>query len=63
MGSAGFPHSGLPSLSLIKPKPVDEGKMKERAERQRLAEYSLKPRWEFAFGTWGVKEIRWKFDG
>lgn len=38
-------------------------KVKERDERKRLAEYSLTPRWEFAFGTWGVGEIRWKFDG
>lgn len=63
LGAAGFPHTGLPNLSLTKPKPVDEAKLKGRAERKRLAEYTLKPRWEFAFGTWGVTEIRWKFDG
>ncbi|WWC62089.1 uncharacterized protein I303_104679 [Kwoniella dejecticola CBS 10117] len=55
--------SGLPALSTTKPKPIDEERLKARAERQRLAEYSLKPRFEYAFGTWTVKELRWRLDG
>lgn len=55
--------TGLPSLSLTKPKVVDETKLKEREERKRLAEYSLKPKWEWAFGTWGVQQVWWTFAG
>jgi hypothetical protein len=55
--------TGLPALSTIKPKPVDEAKAKERAERKRLAEYSLKPRFQYAFGGWGVEEVKWRLDG
>ncbi|WWC89220.1 uncharacterized protein L201_004138 [Kwoniella dendrophila CBS 6074] len=55
--------SGLPALSTTKPKPVDEERLKARAERERLAEYSLKPRFEYAFGTWTVDELRWRLDG
>ncbi|WVW84027.1 hypothetical protein I302_106055 [Kwoniella bestiolae CBS 10118] len=58
-----FPMSGLPALSITKPKPVDEERLKARAERQRLAEYSLKPRFEYAFGGWTVDELRWRLDG
>ncbi|WWD17197.1 hypothetical protein CI109_101635 [Kwoniella shandongensis] len=64
--SAKFPHtpfSGLPALSTTKPKPVDEEKLKARAERKRLADYTLKPRFEYAFGTWTVEELRWRLDG
>ncbi|ORX35800.1 hypothetical protein BD324DRAFT_80738 [Kockovaella imperatae] len=57
--------SALPSLSTIKPKAkvVDEDRLKARAERQRLAEYTLKPRFEFAFGSWGAESIHWRLDG
>ncbi|WWC94291.1 hypothetical protein V866_001133 [Kwoniella sp. B9012] len=58
-----FPSSGLPALSTTKPKPVDEERLKARAERQRLAEYTLKPRFEYAFGGWTVDELRWRLDG
>ncbi|WRT66474.1 uncharacterized protein IL334_003433 [Kwoniella shivajii] len=55
--------SGLPALSTTKPKHVDEERIKARMERQRLAEYSLKPRFEYAFGGWTVQELRWRLDG
>ncbi|WWC70107.1 uncharacterized protein I206_104054 [Kwoniella pini CBS 10737] len=55
--------SGLPALSTTKPKQVDDERLKARAERQRLAEYSLKPRFHYAFGTWTVDELRWRLDG
>ncbi|KAK6909983.1 hypothetical protein L486_00367 [Kwoniella mangroviensis CBS 10435] len=58
-----FPSSGLPALSTTKPKLVDEERLKARAERQRLAEYTLKPRFEYAFGGWTVDELRWRLDG
>ncbi|KAL7421601.1 hypothetical protein Q5752_003370 [Cryptotrichosporon argae] len=55
--------STLPALSMTKPKAADDTKVKERAERKRLADYSLKPRFEYAFGTWAVDELVWRLDG
>lgn len=59
----GMPFSGLPALSTIKPKVADDHRFKDREERRRLADYSLKPRLDYAFGSWGVEELRWRFDG
>lgn len=59
----------LPSLSMMKPKSMTNNntdtseRSRARAERKRLAEYSLKPRFEFAFGTWGAETIEWRLDG
>jgi hypothetical protein len=58
-----MPFSGLPALSTIKPKIADDHRFKEREERRRLADYSLKLTFEYAFGPWGVEELRWRFDG
>jgi hypothetical protein len=58
-----MPFSGLPALSTIKPKVADDHRFKDREERRRLADYSLKPRLDYAFGSWGVEELRWRFDG
>lgn len=55
--------SGLPTLSATKPKPLDPTKMRERALRKKNTQFALKPRMEFAFGSWGVEEIEWRFDG
>ncbi|EIW70384.1 hypothetical protein TREMEDRAFT_15540, partial [Tremella mesenterica DSM 1558] len=55
--------SSLPALSTTKPKVIDEAKAHERAERKRLAEYSLKPRFDFAFASWGVEILEWSFEG
>ncbi|ODN94249.1 hypothetical protein L198_05105 [Cryptococcus wingfieldii CBS 7118] len=55
--------SGLPALTTTKPKRVDEERLKARAERRRLADYTLKPRSEYAFGTWSVQELKWRLDG
>lgn len=57
--------TGLPNLSTTKPKPKDkDDKLKvARDERKRLADYELKPRFEFAFGSWGVESVFWSFDG
>ncbi|KAK8864496.1 hypothetical protein IAR55_001746 [Kwoniella newhampshirensis] len=57
------PFSGLPALSTTKPRPVDEERLKVREERKRLADYTLKPRFEYAFGSWTVEELRWRLDG
>ncbi|WVQ80820.1 hypothetical protein IAT38_002927 [Cryptococcus sp. DSM 104549] len=57
------PFSGLPALSTTKPKPVDEERVKAREERRRLADYSLKPRFEYAFGGCKVEELHWRLDG
>lgn len=56
--------TGLPNLSLTKPKAkkVDDNKV-ARDERKRLADYNLKPRFEWAFGSWGVEHVAWSFDG
>ncbi|OCF33014.1 hypothetical protein I316_05352 [Kwoniella heveanensis BCC8398] len=64
--SGKFPNSlssGLPALSTTKPKPADEEKLKAREERRRLADYTLKPRFEYAFGSWTVEDLRWRLDG
>ncbi|WVQ99578.1 hypothetical protein IAU59_006714 [Kwoniella sp. CBS 9459] len=64
--SGKFPNSlssGLPALSTTKPKPVDEERLKAREERRRLADYTLKPRFEYAFGSWTVEDLRWRLDG
>ncbi|WVQ72467.1 hypothetical protein IAR50_002019 [Cryptococcus sp. DSM 104548] len=55
--------SGLPALTTTKPKRADEERLKARAERRRLADYTLKPRSEYAFGTWSVQELQWRLDG
>ncbi|WVR09792.1 hypothetical protein IAU60_006868 [Kwoniella sp. DSM 27419] len=55
--------SSLPALSANRPKIGDETKVKARQERQRLAEYTLQPRFEYAFGTWAVEDLRWRLDG
>ena len=55
--------SNIPFLSMTKPKPIDPIKLDERAERKRLAEYCLKPRFEYAFGSWAPEELRWRLDG
>ncbi|OWZ81308.1 hypothetical protein C365_00280 [Cryptococcus neoformans Bt85] len=55
--------SGLSALSTIKPKTVDEDRLKGREERKRQAEYTLKPRFEYAFGKWSVQELKWRLDG
>ena len=60
--SASKPLSTLASASPAKVK-NDEERLKARAERRRLADYSLKPRFEFAFGSWGAEEIVWGLDG
>ncbi|WVF71289.1 hypothetical protein IAT40_006092 [Kwoniella sp. CBS 6097] len=64
--SGKFPNglsSGLPALSTTKPRPVDEERLKAREERRRLADYTLKPRFEYAFGSWTVEDLRWRLDG
>jgi hypothetical protein len=53
----------MPALSTTKPKAVSEEKYKERLERKRLADYSLKPRFDYAFGSWGGEQWRWLVDG
>ena len=42
---------------------IDEERLKAPAERKRLADYTLKPRFDFAFGSWGAEEIVWRLDG
>ena len=44
-------------------KHADPAKVQERAERKRLADYALKPRFEYAFGSWAPEELRWSMDG
>lgn len=44
-------------------KHADPAKVHERAERKRLADYALKPRFEYAFGSWAPEELRWSMDG
>ena len=53
----------LPALNPTKPRVVHVERLRARAERQRLADYTLKPRFEFAFGTWGSHVIEWRLDG
>nr|ODN97588.1 hypothetical protein L204_03006 [Cryptococcus depauperatus CBS 7855] len=55
--------SGLPALSTQKPKPIDEERLKAREERKRQADYMLKPRFGYAFGSWSVEELQWRLDG
>lgn len=55
--------SGLSALSTIKPKTVDDDRLKAREERKRQAQYTLKPRFEYAFGKWPVQELKWRLDG
>jgi len=55
--------TAIPTLRPNKSKPIDEQRAKERAERQRLAEYSLKPRFSWAMGSWGAEDVEWRFDG
>ena len=62
--------TGLPNLSLTKPRTKeDKDKLSaaagrvSREERMRLADYSLKPRFEWAFGSWGVEHVSWSFEG
>ena len=42
---------------------TDPVKVSERAERKRLADYALKPRFEYAFGSWAPEELRWSMEG
>jgi hypothetical protein len=55
--------STIPPRSLKLPKMVDIGESKGRADRKREAEYSLKPRFEWAMGSWGAANVEWRFDG
>ncbi|KIR40608.1 hypothetical protein I307_05408 [Cryptococcus deuterogattii 99/473] len=55
--------SGLSALSTIKPKTVDDDRLKAREERKKQAQYTLKPRFEYAFGEWPVQELKWRLDG
>ncbi|KIR67322.1 hypothetical protein I314_02540 [Cryptococcus bacillisporus CA1873] len=55
--------SGLSALSTIKPKTIDDDRLKAREERKRQAQYTLKPRFEYAFGKWPVQELKWRLDG
>lgn len=55
--------SAIPSLTLTLPTPTKGGKVRDKAERKREAEYNLKPRFEWAMGSWGAEAIEWRFDG
>lgn len=51
------------TIPSYKSRHVDSGKVHERAERKRLADYALKPRFEYAFGSWAPEDLRWSMDG
>ena len=63
LGTAMHSLSAIPSLSLKLPKMVDNGESRGKADRKREAEYSLKPRFEWAMGSWGAENVEWRFDG
>lgn len=55
--------SSIPTISAYKTRHVDPAKIAQRAERYRLASYALKPRFEYAFGPWAPKVLKWSFEG
>lgn len=55
--------STIPTIPSYRAKHADPVKMHERAERKRLADYALKPRFEYAFGAWAPEELRWSMEG
>lgn len=61
--AAGAGLGSIPTIPSFKAKHPDPAKVHERAERQRLADYALKPRFEYAFGGWAPEQIRWTMEG
>lgn len=61
MAMSGY-FSALPSLSSTKPAPAAPFN-EEKKEKKRLAQYSLKPRFAYAFEAWHAQELRWSFEG
>jgi hypothetical protein len=42
---------------------MDPVRLAKRAERKRLAAYCLKPRFDYAFGSWAPEKLYWSFEG
>lgn len=55
--------SSIPTISPYKTRHLDPVKLAQRAERKRLAAYALKPRFEYAFGSWAPEVLKWNFEG
>lgn len=53
----------IPTIPSYRSKHTDPAKVHERADRKRLADYALKPRFEYAFGSWAPEELRWSMYG
>jgi hypothetical protein len=55
--------SSIPTISSYRVRHIDPVKLAQRAERKRLAAYALKPRFEYAFGSWAPEVLKWNFEG
>jgi len=55
--------TSIPTISPYKVRHVDPAKLAQRAERKRVAAYALKPRFEYAFGSWAPEVLKWNFEG
>jgi hypothetical protein len=58
--------TGLTSIAEIpshKARHMDPVRLAKRAERKRLAAYCLKPRFDYAFGSWAPERLYWSFEG
>jgi hypothetical protein len=55
--------TSIPTISAYKTRHVDPVKLAQRVERHRISQYALKPRFDYAFGSWAPEVLKWNFEG
>jgi hypothetical protein len=55
--------TAFPEVPTHKSRHTDPARLAQRAERKRLCAYALKPRFDYAFGSWAPEKLDWSFEG